>query len=95
MYCVPLYPTARVMRYHTEAVYEYSRVTYMVARFTSMRFKVQTCKDAIVGLFSNMAEKTAYEIVIGGSNNNVTGIRRERLEVRYQSFSIIPLFHSQ
>ena len=69
------------MRYHTEGVYNYDRATYVVASVTAMKFKVQICKDAIVGLFSNMGENVAYEIVIGGSGNNITGIRKERVQV--------------
>ena len=43
---------------------------------------MQTCKDAHVILSSSIGDQQAYEIVLGGSGNTVSGIRTTRQHVR-------------
>ena len=69
------------LQFHTEMAYDLSRAQYVVASRSSLTFKVRTCKDAHVMLFSNAAEMEAYEVVIGGSSNTITGIRARRQAV--------------
>ena len=47
---------------------------------TSATFRVAACNDAHVALFDNHQTDVAYEVIIGGSGNAFTIIRRKRLQ---------------
>lgn len=65
--------------FSTSDIYDYARYWRRVDDRTSMSFKVAACHDAHVVLFNHHLTSVAYEIIIGGSGNQFTVIRRERL----------------
>lgn len=72
--------SARVMHFFTDTQYDYNRYRYNVGSDkTSATFQVKACNDAHIGLFDKQDTDTAYEIVIGGSSNKWSYIRRKRL----------------
>ena len=74
--------SVHVLEFYTPADYDLDLVGYVVASKTSLLFQVQTCKDAHIILSSNIGETLAYEVVLGGSSNTVSGIRTTRQQVR-------------
>lgn len=71
--------SARVFQLHTTDEYNYQQHYFRVGSQTSVVFQVQACNDAHVGLFDNFMAQEAYEIVIGGSSNTFSFLRRARL----------------
>lgn len=73
--------------FYTDFKYDVTQSQYVVASRSWLTFKVRACKDAHVMLFSNAMTSEAYEVVIGGSSNTVTGIRDQRQQVSANIFS--------
>lgn len=71
---------AVVYQMHTTTQYSYSSYWYRVGTKTYLQFKVKACNDAHVALFDEYLLEQAYEIVIGGSANTLSSIRRTRLQ---------------
>lgn len=67
-------------QFHTLDKYDYQQFTRNVDTETSVSLAVAACNDAHLILFNHHLNEVAYEIVIGGSGNQFTIIRRQRLE---------------
>lgn len=63
----------------TPNAYNYNNFNKRIDDQTSVVFRVQACNDAHVVLFDKHQTNVAYEIVIGGSSNEWTYIRRAKL----------------
>ncbi len=55
---------------------DYRHVKYSVHAVTSMMFKVKACHEAIIALFDHIYSTTAYEIIIGDTNNQKSRIKK-------------------
>ena len=65
---------------YTSNIYTYNKYWYRVGAKTYVAFKVKACNDAHVALFDEYMLDLAYEIVLGGSGNTISAIRRTRLQ---------------
>ena len=72
---------AHVLRFTTPIYYTVDAARRTVVSKDNLRFKVKACKDAHVILFESVGDVIAYEIVLGGSGNTVSGIRSGRQQV--------------
>ena len=69
------------MLFFTPDAYDYDSFSYRLQSQTAVTFAVAACNDAHVALFDSRGTTDAYEVVIGGSSNMWTVIRRIRLVV--------------
>lgn len=69
---------AIIYELYTSNSYTYNNYRYRVGAKTYVTFHVRACNDAHVALFDEYMLDIAYEIVIGGSVNTISAIRRTR-----------------
>ena len=72
-----LFP-APVKEFLTPASYSYTNYRAGIGGATWTTFLVRACNDAHFGLMENVGDTIAYEVIIGGSGNTRTAIRRNR-----------------
>ena len=75
-----IFLAVQVAMFNTSTTYSYTSAWYHAgSKKKYVTFKVQACHDAHVALFDQFMLDIAYEIVIGGSGNSLSAIRRTRL----------------